>query len=78
MAHEFGHMLGSTLHDDEFYPEERADELLMWSVVRGGGAGMGMEGRTPLDVPQVNDRANVWSDRAQKAISSHNTSCLAR
>jgi len=32
-THEFGHTLGAELHDDEFYPEDMADSLLMWSAV---------------------------------------------
>ena len=38
LAHEFGHILGAELHDDEFYPPERADEFIMWSVVSRGRA----------------------------------------
>ena len=33
MTHEFGHTLGATLHDDEFYDEDRASSLIMWSAV---------------------------------------------
>merc|ERR1711974_423739 len=33
LTHEFGHTLGATLHDDEFYDEERAPSLIMWSKV---------------------------------------------
>ena len=34
MAHEFGHALGATLHDDEFYDVARANSLIMWSEVK--------------------------------------------
>ena len=33
IAHEFGHVLGAASHADEFYPPERATELIMWSDV---------------------------------------------
>ena len=33
MAHEFGHALGATLHDDQFYDVARANSLIMWSEV---------------------------------------------
>ena len=34
MAHEFGHALGATLHDDQFYDVARANSLIMWSEVK--------------------------------------------
>jgi hypothetical protein len=36
LAHEFGHVLAADTHDDEFYPMERAEELIMWSKVGPG------------------------------------------
>ena len=33
LTHEFGHVLGAVVHDDKFYPSERAEELIMWSKV---------------------------------------------
>ena len=33
MAHEFGHALGATLHDDQFYDVARANSLIMWPEV---------------------------------------------
>ena len=34
MAHELGHALGATQHDDEFYDVARASSLIMWSEVK--------------------------------------------
>ena len=34
MAHELGHALGATQHDDEFYDVARANSLIMWSEVK--------------------------------------------
>ena len=34
MAHELGHALGATQHDDEFYDVSRANSLIMWPEVK--------------------------------------------
>jgi len=33
LTHEFGHSLGATYHDDDFYEEDISKSLLMWSKV---------------------------------------------
>ena len=33
LAHEFGHVMGNSSHDDKSYPPELAEELIMWSKV---------------------------------------------